>query len=68
MSVLTFEEWAAAVDALCRRHFAASWSDLAGDLEPLQRAFESAETPDGFVRWLAEKYGLLCVDSVPLGG
>jgi len=64
---MTFDEWAQTVDALCIRHFACSWDDLAGDLEPLQSSFKSGETPRQFVEWLARKFDLIWADSGPLG-
>jgi hypothetical protein len=56
---MTFEQWARDVDALCVTHLRCMWADLAGDPEPLERSFESGETPMQFVQWLAEKYGLI---------
>ena len=62
---MSFDEWAKAVDALCLRHFACSWDDLAGDLEPLQRSYESGDTPRQFIGRLARRFDLVWVDSVP---
>ncbi len=61
---MSFDEWAQAVDVLCRRHFACSWDDLAGDLEPLQASYEGGETPRQFIERLARKFDLTWVDSV----
>lgn len=63
---MSFDEWAQAVDVLCRRHFACSWDDLAGDLEPLRNSFGMGETPREFIEWLARKFDLIWTDSVPL--
>jgi hypothetical protein len=60
---LNFDEWCLTVDALCRTHLACGWRDLAGDPEPLERAFEAGESPMAFVRWWADKYDLIWVDS-----
>lgn len=52
-----FDEWCTQVDALCRIHFKCSWTDLCGDMEPLQRGYEWL-TPLGFVEFWADKYDL----------
>lgn len=58
---LTFEEWAAQVDAVCTAHLACSWNDLCGETEPLRAAFAAGESPVQFVLWWAEKYDLMWV-------
>jgi hypothetical protein len=63
MNPMDFEEWCLTVDALCRAHLACGWRDLAGDPEPLERAFADGESPMTFVRRLSEKYDLIWVDS-----
>jgi hypothetical protein len=63
----TFDAWALAVDALCRRHFCSSWADLCGEDEPLRNAYVSAETPMQFVERFGEKYDLAWAIS-PLPG
>ena len=59
---ISFDEWAASVDELCRRHLVCSWKDLCGDLDPLERSYEMGDTPLTFVEWWAEKYDLHWVD------
>jgi hypothetical protein len=61
----TFEAWAREVDELCVRHLACAWADLAGDLPPLQQAFEEGESPIQFVRWWAEKFDLEYLAPLP---
>lgn len=63
-NLMSFEEWAKAVDVLCRRYFACSWDDLAGDLEPLQGSYENRETPRQFIEGMARKFDLTWTDSV----
>lgn len=46
------------VDAVMLELYAIDWQDAAGDVEPLQRAIEAGETPEEFVRWWGEKYGM----------
>jgi len=53
-----FIDWCTEVDRLCRAHLACSWAELAGDPEPLVRAFHDKETPEEFVQWVHEKYDL----------
>ena len=53
-----FDQWALAVDAICRAHLACGWRDLCGDMAPLRTAFESGDRPTVFVRWWSEKYDL----------
>jgi hypothetical protein len=53
-----FDEWALAVDAICRTHLACGWNDLCGETPPLRVAFDAGEPPMAFVRWWAEKYDL----------
>ncbi|MCC7043454.1 MAG: hypothetical protein IT183_06310 [Acidobacteria bacterium] len=60
----TFEQWARDVDVLCVKHLCCTWADLAGDSEPLERSFTSGEMPRQFVRWWAEKYGLVWVEGL----
>lgn len=67
-SSMSFDEWAKAVDVLCRRHFACSWDDLAGDIEPLQASYENRERPRQFIESLARKFDLTWTDSVPYLG
>ena len=60
--LLTFEEWAEQVDAVCTTHLAGSWADLSGEIEPPRAAFDAGENPLQFVRWWAEKYDLMWID------
>ncbi|MBK9243082.1 MAG: hypothetical protein IPL75_23095 [Acidobacteria bacterium] len=58
---LTFDEWAALVDAVCTTHLAITWDSLCGEIEPLRAAFDAGESPVQFVLWWAEKYDLMWV-------
>ena len=57
-AMTSFDEWALAVDGLCREHLACTWHDLCGDVDPLRAAFDTGLSPIAFVRWWAEKYDL----------
>lgn len=59
---MSFDEWAQAVDVLCRRHLVCSWHDLCGETDVLERSYEMGDTPLRFVEWWAEKYDLTWVD------
>jgi len=41
--------FAAAVSALCDRHFACRWNDPASDLKPLHRNHQNGETSGQFI-------------------
>lgn len=61
-NLMSFEEWAKAVDVLCRRHLVCSWHDLCGETDVLERSHAMGDSPLGFVEWWAEKYDLHWVD------
>lgn len=51
-----------AVDAVMKPAYGIDWKDTCGDAGPLERALAAGETPEEFVRWWAEKYGLKRLD------
>lgn len=53
-----FDAWCVEVDTLCRRHLACSWSDLSGDLDPLERGFADGLSAAAFVAEFKTKYDL----------
>lgn len=53
-----FVDWCVEVNRLCRTHLACTWHELAGDSEPLARAFNDEQTPAEFVQWVQEKHDL----------
>lgn len=55
---MTFGEFAAEVSRLLQEQYGLTWDDACGDLDPLQCAWETEETPQEFVKWWAEKYDL----------
>jgi hypothetical protein len=57
-AALPFRLWCDQVDMLCRKHLYCSWAELAGDVEPLQTAFDNHETPLEFVRGWRDHYEL----------
>jgi hypothetical protein len=59
MAFETFESWAASVDQLCVNHLACSWAEFAGDVEPLQSAFNDGESPEQFVVRIRDKFDLI---------
>lgn len=62
MATTTVAKFRAAVDALMKPAYGIDWQDACGDAFPLQRAIEANETPEQFLAWWADKYGLKRLD------
>ena len=56
----TFESRVSAEMAV---RFGLSWADACGDREPLEMAMSDGQSPEEFVSWFAEKYGLAPVQT-----
>lgn len=54
----TFDEWRAEMEKICLKKTGCTWDDLAGDLEPLQDAYDTSQTPEEFIDWLIRKFDL----------
>lgn len=54
-----FVDWKKAADSLLHRNYALKVIDLGFEDDVLRRIFDTRETPEGFVRWVAAKHGLI---------
>lgn len=56
---MTLEEFIAEVDVLSKKKFGLVYTDEQGkECERMIGAFEDGDTPDEFVTWWGDKYGL----------
>lgn len=55
---MTLEEFAAEVDVISKKRFGLVYTDEQGTDNALTSAFENNETPNEFVTWWGDKYGL----------
>jgi hypothetical protein len=53
-----FQKWMQEVDVLFMQRTCCDWANLCGDDEPVRTAFGRQETPQYFVDFVCEKYGL----------
>lgn len=59
---MNFSAFRNRVDALMKPTYGIDWNDACGVAAPLERAIAAGETPEEFVAWWAEKYGLKRLD------
>lgn len=52
------DAWFTSMDKLCKRRTGCTWADLCGDTDPWEQAFKDGHSPEEFVSWWIEKYGL----------
>ncbi len=55
---MPFDTYCTHIDEACVELWGATWADLCGDLEPLQRAHANGETPYEFAEYWGAKYNL----------
>ena len=54
-----FGEWRKALDNYLVKWYYANWDELAGDVEPLERAYDEGQSPKEFAEWYARKHDLI---------